>query len=828
MVWYLFIGVLGLLVYPITRLAFSGLADFGYPLSRTTGLVLLAYLVWLGGSYRIPFERWYIVLVILILAIAGIGLGYYQRVELLREWREKHKYFLLIEGIALAAFLFVLMIRLGNPDLWHPWKGGEKPMDFSYFNAVIKSTSFPPYDPWFAGGYLNYYYYGFVIVAVVVKFLGIVPAFAYNLILPTIFTLIVLGAFCIGWNLRQHGRIITAGAAALGVALLGNLGTWRMFWRGFQMIIAPNGDIETLPAGLTSTIIRWGWALRGFVRVLSGEALPYGTADWYWIPSRAIAALGDVEPITEFPFFTVLYADPHAHLYAIPIAILALGWCISVVLGRGWICEHADGTRHFSFLRASISVLLGALVVGTLRPTNTWDFPTYLALGLLATIYALWRCTQEQILVFPPRTLFSVSSWLPFCMPILLGILAFAFYQPFAQWFGQAYTTIDIWRGARTPLADYLTHWGIFLFLIVAWMAVESIDWMASTPLSSLRKLTPYKNWIFGYVLTLAFLTILLGIKGGEAGITQSMSSDVAGLIFPGVEVAWLAIPLAGWVGVLILRPGMQHIKRAVLFLTGTGLFLTVFVEVFTLHGDVGRMNTVFKFYLQTWVFFAVAAAAGLGWTLDYINTKRTITTTPGLNWVPFWQLGVVLLGLAGLLYPVMAIPAKMKDRMAPIAPHTLDGMDYMQYAITSEQGVDIDGSEDYWAIRWMLDNIQGSPVIVEANTPEYRWGSRFSIYTGLPGVVGWNWHQRQQRGLVSNEWVTERVDQVGLFYQTDSADSAIAFLKKYDVQYIVVGQLERAYYPGDGLDKFEEWDGIFWKEVYREGKTAIYQVALN
>lgn len=826
--WYLFITLLGLFTYPLTRLAFSGLADKGYPLNRMAGLVILAYMVWFGGSYRIPFGRWTIAGVILLIVLAGIGLGYYQRDELKREWKEKRKAILLVEGVALAAFLLVLFIRLGNPDLWHPWKGGEKPMDFSYFNAVIKSTSFPPYDPWFAGGYLNYYYYGFVIFAVVTKFLGIVPAFAYNLILATIFSLIVLGAFCIGWNVRRHTRWITAGAAALGVALMGNLGTWRMFWRGFQMLVAPNGDIESLPNSLTSTFIRWGWALRGMVQALAGEHLPYGIADWYWNPSRAIAALGDVEPITEFPFFTILYADPHAHLYAIPIALLALAWAINTVIGQGWMMENEDGSRRFSLLRAFASVFVGALAIGALRPTNTWDFPTYLVLGLLAAIYALWKCVKNHDLVFPPDNSNTIRSWLPFCMPILLAVFAFLCYQPFAQWFGQAYTSIDIWKGPRTPLADYFTHWGIFLFMIVVWLVLESIDWMASTPLSSLRKLAPYRRWIMTYLLVLGLLTFLLGVKGNGMAFLEKLPFDAGWLIFAGAGIAWLVVPLAGWVGVLLLRPGTPDIKRAVLFLIGTGLFLTMFVEVFTLHGDVGRMNTVFKFYLQTWVFFAVGAAAGLGWTLDYIRSRYDVAYRHGLNWVPFWQLGVVLLTAAGLLYPITAVPAKVKDRMAPDAPHTLDGMEYMQYASSSDQGVELYGSEDYAAIRWMQENVDGSPVIVEANTPEYRWGSRYTIYTGLPGVVGWNWHQRQQRGFVSNEWVTDRVDEIGMFYNTVVADMAVEFLKMYDVRYIIVGQLERAYYPGDGLKKFEEWDGVLWKEVFRQGDTIIYQVTLD
>ena len=68
-------------------------------------------------------------------------------------------------------------------------------------------------------------------------------------------------------------------------------------------------------------------------------------------------------------------------------------------------------------------------------------------------------------------------------------------------------------------------------------------------------------------------------------------------------------------------------------------------------------------------------------------------------------------------------------------------------------------------------------------------------------------------------------MDAIGNFYTTTDIVFARDFLAKYDVRYIVVGQLEGIYYPGDGLLKFEQYNGTKWKIVYSDMQTTIYEV---
>ncbi|MCS7061294.1 MAG: DUF2298 domain-containing protein, partial [Anaerolineae bacterium] len=190
--WLLLIELLGLAAFPLlfavvrnpkSAIPSPVLSDGGYSFAKSLGVLLTAFVAWWLASVKLTsFTAAQIWAVVAVLVVAGLVAWHRQRQEIAAVLRARRAVLIASELVFLVGFGVWLAVRAGNPDLWHPYMGGEKPMDFAYLNAVLKSTYFPPVDPWFAGGYINYYYFGFVIVGAPIKALGIDPAVAYNLV----------------------------------------------------------------------------------------------------------------------------------------------------------------------------------------------------------------------------------------------------------------------------------------------------------------------------------------------------------------------------------------------------------------------------------------------------------------------------------------------------------------------------------------------------------------------------------------------------------------------------------------------------------------------
>jgi uncharacterized membrane protein len=148
-----------LVAFPLLHPLFRGLPDRGYAFAKPAGLLLLSYAVWLLPSLRLAtYSRGLIVAVLLALGIGALAATGAQRQTLAEFLRRRWRYVLLVEGLFLTVLATAVFLRSFVPEI--VW--GEKPFELAFLNAVRRSQSFPPVDPWLAGYSINYYYFGYV------------------------------------------------------------------------------------------------------------------------------------------------------------------------------------------------------------------------------------------------------------------------------------------------------------------------------------------------------------------------------------------------------------------------------------------------------------------------------------------------------------------------------------------------------------------------------------------------------------------------------------------------------------------------------------------
>ncbi|MEZ4589889.1 MAG: DUF2298 domain-containing protein [Chloroflexota bacterium] len=829
-VWWLAVVALGLVTFPLTFAILRWLPSRGYIFSRILSILLISYFVWLTASAGLFLNSRGTHLLALLIIIILSGLVLLRRGGEIRAWvRDNLAFIGVVELIAVGLYLLAILIRLRNPDVWDVIWGGEKPMDLTYFTAVLKSATFPPYDPWFAGGYLNYYYYGFVYTGVLTKLLGIVPTVAYNLNLSMLFSFTGMAVFSIAYDLvfssdkvtRWQGdkvnepsprhlvtlspgqRVsITAGAIAITLAiLLGNLGQVGVLMDAWYKAGNPTLE-ETIP--LVGTAVR---TLDGGFKVLSGTPAPIYTGDWFFLASRALNAdPGEVAPITEFPFFTFLYGDLHAHMIALPLTMLALAWAVALVFKaretRDWRLETTTAQSpvsslqsHSSWWETAVFWFVGALSIGVLQATNIWDLPTYAVIGALAVMYAV---VEENGRTFNLQLLGQMGLK----TAVLIG-LALLLFWPFSSNFGAGFNSIALWDGSQSYLGNYLVVYGLFFVFVLTHLAREFRSWTRTWTEAGKRAWEPAAAPL---LLALGLYIIVLLI-----------------LFRMGYWIAPVVLTLTIVAGLLGLRPDLPAARRIVLILIASALGITLFVEFFVVENTVGRMNTVFKFYMQVWLMLSVVGGVTAVWAWPSIQKKELGRKV--------WLTVLGVLVAAAALYPPLAIKAKWQVRLSQEAPITLDGMAFMPYANYMESqglGGNVPLSFDYEALKWMQANIPGSPVVAEGYSDNYYRSitNRVSMYTGLPGIIGWSGHQRQQRAILPGQFIDQRLRDVATLYSTTNVAEAQAVLAKYDVGYVYVGQLEWVLYNPAGLNKFDQMVemGIL-EEVYRNAGTSVYKV---
>ena len=832
--WWLCITLVGLAALPLAFWLLGRLPGKGIPFARPLGLLVVSYLLWLGGSLHLLPNTLTSSMVALGLLSAGSAWLAFRRGgswPMLRTHLRRHSVWILAsEALFALALLAWAYLRATSTARAMP-AGGEKFMEMAFLNGVLNSSFFPALDPWLSGFSISYYYFGYVMMSVLTRLSQLPSEIAFELYDALLFAFALQLPFWLAGEMAalsgagRLGRMAAGISAAFCTAGSGNLeglleALYARGWLpsgfsgwlglpGFPPNSLPNGSFD--PGGL-SPIYQTNWF--------------YQTNWWWWRASRVISDLGfdgrplPVGPITEFPFFSFLLGDNHPHVLALPFTLLAAG------IALDWSQEG----RPIPLPRLAIC----ALALGGLIFLNTWDFPILFGLAILAYLAGGYARTGETV----RGQRFHQTDWTQALLRAAgLALGGALLYLPFLLSFKSQASGLLPYVFPPTRLVQYLVMFGLpvvtLLFFLPA--SLQAQNRTSAFPFG-LKSLGAW--WLrtilgcfalFSASLALAALVLVLDqLLGG--GLASSVESWMGGGgIGAGVLRSWLARLADPWLFLLLtfllvlaaagLRgaparasaspPDSGLIFARLLGLCGLGL--TFVVEFFYLRDSFGvRMNTVFKFYFLGWVLLGCAAGYAVWWTA--LRSAR---------WLRLPALALIfLLAAASLVYPVLALHARTDGyQLAP----SLDTALYLRR----------DNPDDWAAIDWLraLSQPGTPPTILEAPCNSYCFGGRISAFSGYPAVLGWSYHEAQWRGDFATQNL--RQAQIAAVYSSANAQDTLAILKEWQVVYVILGETEKAYIrercaasgqacSPDSVDaKFQ----AILTPVFHQGSLTIYQV---
>ncbi len=424
----------------------------GIYVARTGTLLVWGYLFWIWGSiFSIPHGAWAAWILVGVATLLLWGLT--------RRWEKPEKLFkegIRAELIFWSVLVLALLVRSWAPDL----NQTEKFTDVALMQAAALTSQFPPQDLWLSGESLNYYYFGHLLYGLVGR----------------------LGGVSVEWGANLAVCTVVALAAS---AIYGILSSLR-----------------------ASAPYRWGALLSliffsnaAWVGQLSGKF------SW-WNSSRAIT-----DTITEFPFFSFLLGDLHAHFLSLPFLILTI---VSVV-------RHKEGLERESFLGKAIVGLFAALSLGVHYPMNPWPLP-FLALW---TVLVLGRRPWTVAWVGLTAILLFFPYWMTYQGPVSA-----------LRW------VPDL---SRSPFWEFVSHWVIFLLPLLAYLvAVGKRDQWKRWGVSCLLGLAGGWFWgpAAGLVLSLIALWMLTSGTDLKAPESLLLLLSLGVLLF--CEVLYLADPWQG------------------------------------------------------------------------------------------------------------------------------------------------------------------------------------------------------------------------------------------------------------------------------------------
>ncbi|MDZ4669945.1 MAG: DUF2298 domain-containing protein [Phototrophicales bacterium] len=846
--WWLLLTVGGMAVLPLTVRLLHALPDKGYSLARPLSLLLITLVYWLLGMLNIT-ENTTGSIVLAWMIILGISLYVYIKPNPFAWrswWSENRAMILVVEILFIVLFASMAVYRAHQNEL----ASTEKPMDLAFMSAIQRSPDFPPDDPWLSGYSISYYYMGYVMGAMVSKSADLPATIGFNLHLATLFALGGTAVFGVVYNLirAQALRNLFDTRPTRGMAIgFGLLATFfLMLMSNFNMVMvempyrAMTADENYLrhldTKGRSSDYDQDGNPLPVY-DAMQTAIDPFNPAQypsWWWFDSsrtiteRALDTPtqrgGRVnEVIDEFPSFSFILGDSHPHVMSLPFVLLAIGLALNIILSASRPTTH--------------QVLLYGVCVGALVFLNTWDAPIYIVVLVGAEL--LRRLAIEG------RGYLALFDWiyLLFFAGVLLVVMLIV-YSPFLLSFQSQLSGILPNPLYPTRPQQMFVMFAPFILLISAYLLVEMARGMWAKRM----------NWGLGLVTSVSIIVFLLFAMvllveialrapqnspigrtindfivayGGQDPVTEQVInrrlSTMPTTLFMGLILTLVVARLFPrfWrksdstdTGRITYSPS----TGLALLLIGAGTGLILIPEFLYLRDNFGwRMNTVFKFYYQSWVMFSIVGAYGVYSIIADIKAWRPILPLR----LAYALLVVAVVG-AGAIYPAFGFYHRaFIETGRANNPNAND--------ITLDSGPTLIDRQDYQALMCLSDRVGQADVVVAEARPQGRFVNynvahgRTGTLTGISVILGWTGHQSQWRGENYSQAVGTRENDLDTLYTALSITNVTPIIEQYGIDYILYGSKEREYYGVGGETKFLDSFEVVCTSDF--GGTRIYRV---
>lgn len=687
--WYLLAAVLGFLGMSVTGRMFRRFDDKGWVFSKVLSIAVTGFVTWLLVTAGIlPFTT--ATCIGVTVACGALALIFYERERKQGFESLPVDHLGLVYGEELLFFaLFLLWTYLAG---FHPAAyGTEKFMDYGFMEAMMRSKTLPATDLWYSGGKINYYYGGQYFAVFLTRLSGTKVELTYNLMRTFVAGL----AFILPFSLVRQMVKDRLGKKNDG------------FKKALPAVAGALSGVAVSIAGNMHYVIYA--QIIPFIQKLTGQEV-----DSYWFPdaTRYIGFNPENEvdkTIHEFPCYSFVLGDLHAHVVNIMFVLLLLGllyaWMKKVRTVK--FSPEKQGLAAFWKKQLFMPQLLSvAALLGMFHWTNYWDFVIYFVV------------TGGVVLFMNIITMEGKIKWIlavTIAQAVEILVIATVVILPFTLNFETMVQGVGIAR-----------HHSLFHQLLVLW----------GLPV----------------ILTLAYVVALLAEK-----LRKKENRSFTGLL-SSISVPDLFVVIMGLCAIgLIMIPELIYVR-----------------DIY--EKNSARANTMFKLTYQAYIMFGMTMIYGI-FRMLFVFRKKILK-------------GIAVVGLTFFVWTCGYFGNSVQAWFGTVwDPSAYKGLNATAFLET-------DFPEDAKGIRWLKDNIKGSPVVLEANGDSYTDYERVSAMTGLPTVLGWYVHEWLWRNDVAD--LNLKSEEIQNIYTSTDEEQVKELLEKYDISYIFIGSCEREKYGSD------------------------------